>query len=76
MVRVVRLARVVDGHGCELCKSANEEMVYWSCGLVWCSVVWCGLVLIDEWMTIVHGQHRSSSQSTFDASKSGLCIMS
>ena len=53
MVRVVRLARVVDGHGCELSKSANEEMVYWSCGLVWCSVVWCGLVLIDGWMGMV-----------------------
>ena len=74
MVRVVRLARVVDGHGCELCKSANEEMVYWSCGLVWCSVVWCGLVLIDGWMGMV--STWSSSQSTFDASKSGLCIMS
>ena len=74
MVRVVRLARVVDGHGCELCKSANEEMVYWSCGLVWCSVVWCGLVLIDGWMGMVSTGRLL--KSTFDASKSGLCIMS
>ena len=52
----------------------NGLLVMWS-GMVFYSLAWSGL---DRWMDgqAMVGQHRSSSQSTFSAYKSGLGIIS
>ena len=54
VLRMVRMVRVVNGHGGELCKNLNENtgLLVW-CGLPLSGLVWYAKIARMNWLSYV-----------------------